>query len=112
LAVPQDAGRTPQPVTYEKKDAQGRLLTRITFNPDGTVHRRAVLYGPGAAKLTIDAELDTARVPTSEKRETLDKDGRLVERMEIAVRDGNTVKTRTTYAYDAEGRQTSTTTIE
>jgi len=101
-----------QPVTYEKKDAGGRLVTRIVFNPDGTIHHSAVVYGPRASKMTIDLDLDQVRDPVAEKRERFDEDGRIVERYEALKRDGTSTKTRTTYSYDAAGRQTSTTVVE
>jgi hypothetical protein len=57
-----------QPVTYEKKDASGRLVTRIVFKLDGTIHHSSVAYGPHAAKLTVEVDLDEVREPVTEKR--------------------------------------------
>ena len=101
-----------QPVTYEKKDASGRLVTRIVFNPDGTIHHSTIAYGPRASKLTIDLDLDPVRDPVAEKREQFDEEGRIVERYEALKQDGTSTKTRTIYSYDASGRQTSRTVVE
>lgn len=110
-AMAQQPPNDKQPVVHEKKDANGRLVRRIVFNPDGTIHHMAVLYGLGASKTTIDLDLDQVREPFAEKRETLDQEGRLVEREEMSTVDGQKVRTRTKYSYDAAGRQTTTRTV-
>jgi hypothetical protein len=101
-----------QPVTYEKKDASGRLVSRIVFKPDGTIHHSSTAYGPRAARLTVEWDLDPVRDPVAEKRERFDEDGRIVERYEALKQDGTRTRTRTTFSYDASGRQTSTTVVE
>lgn len=112
---PAIAGAAPsekQPVTYEKKDASGRLVARIVFKPDGTIHHSSTAYGPRAARMTVEWDLDPVRDPVAEKRERFDEDGRIVERYEALQRDGAKTRTRTNFSYDASGRQTSTTVVE
>lgn len=111
LGVTQDTGSPKQPVVHEKKDANGRLVRRIVFNPDGTIHHMAVMFGPRASKTTVEVDLDLVREPYGEKRETLDEEGRLVERQEMSVVDGVKVRTRTKYSYDDAGRQTTKTDV-
>jgi hypothetical protein len=111
-ARPQDEAPPKQHAVYEKKDDQGRLLSRVVFNVDGTLRHTAFIYGQRAAKVAIDVEFDRVRDPQKEKRETFDEDGRIVERKETVVQDGQRVKTTTTYEYDAAGRQTIRTKVE
>lgn len=110
-AIPQDTGKAKPPVTHEKRDPQGRVLSRITFNPDGTIHHMAVAYGPRASKLTVNVDLNAVRDTVAETRETFDEDGRIVKRDDMTVTDGVTVKARTQYTYDAAGRQTTKTDV-
>ena len=95
------------PVTYEKRDPHGRLLFRVVFNPDGTLHHSGVAYGERAARITVSVDFDMKREPIAETRETYDPDGRIVEREDMTVNDGVEVRTRATYSYDAAGRQTT-----
>jgi hypothetical protein len=111
LASAQDTGTAKPPVIHEKKDASGRLITRVVFNPDGTIHHTAIAYGPRASKLTINVDLDAVREPIAQTRETLDEDGRIVEREDMTVTDGVKLKIRTKYNYDAAGRQTTKTEV-
>jgi hypothetical protein len=104
----EDVGNAKPPVIHEKKDASGRLLRQVVFNADGTIHHLAIIYGPRASKITINVALDAVRDPVAETRETLDEDGRIVEREDMTVTDGVQVKTRTKYNYDPAGRQTTT----
>jgi hypothetical protein len=101
-----------QPAIYEKKDADGRLLVRVTFRADGTLNHTAFVYGRDSARVAYEVEMDQRRVPVREKREAFDEEGRITESEEISLREGRRQKTTTNFQYDAAGRQTSTTRIE
>lgn len=106
-AHPQAADVAKGPVTYEKKDSSGRLLSRIVFNPDGTIRHSAIAYGLRAARIEVEVDLDKVRDPLVSKRETYDEEGRIVEREDMKVLDGQRTTTLTTFTYDAAGNQTT-----
>lgn len=113
LAASSGAQTTPPagPVVHERKDDKGRLVARVVFNPDGTIHHTFVAYGSEKARLTIDEDLDLVRKPRHSLRERTDDNGRLVEREEASVKDGKKTVRRTKVRYDAQGRPTSETQI-
>jgi hypothetical protein len=99
------------PVTYEKKDDEGRLINRITFRQDGTITHVAVAYGPGSETLTVEEDLDPKREAVRRFREKTDRRGRPVEREEMTVEGARRVTKRTKFKYDAKGRQTAETKV-
>jgi len=50
-------------VVHERKDTKGRIVSRVVFAQDGTIHREVFRYGQGSAKLTLDEDLDGSRAP-------------------------------------------------
>lgn len=99
------------PVTYEKKDDEGRLINRFTFRPDGTMTHLAVAYGPESETLTVEEDLDPKREAVRRFREQTDRRGRSVEREEMTIEGGRRVTKRTKFKYDAKGRQTAETQV-
>ena|SRR5688572_14570166 len=94
------------PVTYEKKDEEGRLINRITFRQDGTVTHLAVAYGPESETLTVEEDLDPNREAVRRSSEKTDRRGRPLEREEMTVEGTRKVTKRTKFKYDAKGRRT------
>jgi hypothetical protein len=105
LALP-PAPPSAAPVSYEKKDSQGRVITSVTFHPDGTVSHSATAFGQESEKLIAEEELDQKHEPVRRIREKTDRKGRLVEREEMATEHGRRITKRTQFKYDAKGRQT------
>lgn len=99
------------PVAHEKKDTAGRVISRVTFRPDGTVTHFGVAYGPEAEKLTVEEDLDQKRDAVRKFREKTDRRGRPVEREEMTMVGGRKVSKRTKFKYDAKGRQTAETQV-
>jgi len=63
LAVAEPPRRDLWPVVHERKDTKGRIVSRVVFAQDGTIHREVFRYGQGSAKLTLDEDLDGSRAP-------------------------------------------------
>jgi hypothetical protein len=104
--------RSPErkPAVHELKDAKGRLLRRVVFNADETLHVVAFIYGARDAMITFDEELDAARNSVKKLKETFDERGRIVEREESSLApDGRRKGTLTKFTYDAEGRRSAET---
>ena len=109
IARPSDGPPPAPPVNYEKKDDAGRLMSRVTFHPDGAITHLAFVYGPEAEKLTLEEELDAKRDVVRTLREKVDRRGRPVEREEMTMVEGRRVTRQTKFKYDAQGRQTAET---
>lgn len=108
--------QTPAPslgadAMFEKKDSQGRLISRVTFRPDGTMTHLAVAFGLESEKLTVQEDLDQKRDAVRRLREQTDRRGRPLEREETTFEGGRRVTKHTKFTYDAHGRQTSETKI-
>jgi hypothetical protein len=99
------------PVTYERKDNEGRLINRFTFRPDGTMTHFAVAYGPQSETLTVEEDLDTKREAVRRFREKTDRQGRPVEREEMRLEGGKKISKRTNFKYDSKGRRTAETQV-
>jgi hypothetical protein len=109
-ALTQHPSPTPAATAvHEKKDAAGRVISRITFRPDGTLTHHARVYGEGAEVLTVEEDLDRKREPIRQFREQMDVRGRPVEREETTTVAGRKVTKKTKFKYDAKGRQTAET---
>jgi hypothetical protein len=109
LAEAQPPSRNPWPVVHERKDARGRVVSRVVFQQDGTIHRESFVYGGGSAKRTLDEDLDASRTSLRRVQETYDEQGRLAEREETSDKEGRRKGKRTIFRYDHAGRQTSET---
>jgi hypothetical protein len=111
-SIAQSPSATPgAPVTHERKDDEGRLISRVTFRQDGTLTHLAVAYGPESEKLIIEEDLDQKREAVRRSREKTDRKGRPVEREEMTVEGGRKLTKRTKFKYDAQGRQTAETQV-
>jgi len=109
LAKAEPPSRNPWPVVHERKDTRGRVVSRVVFEQDGSIHREAFFYGKGSAKLTLDEDLDASRTSQRRVQETFDESGRIAEREETSDKDGKRKGKRATFRYDEAGRQTSET---
>ena len=101
----------PAPVNYEKTDDAGRLMSRITFRPDGSITHLAVSYGLEAEKTTVEADLDSGREAVRTFREKLDRRGRALEREEMKTENGRKVTRRTKFTYDSGDMPTVETSV-
>ena len=110
-AFGQTPSPSPAPAVFEKKDAQGRLVSRVTFRADGTLSHFAKVYGPEAETLTVEEDLDPRREPIRRFREQVDRRGRPVERDETTFAQGRSVTRKTKFTYDAQGRQSAETQV-